>query len=93
MKDFKLLHLPLSEDRTENIINSLGKILPEDESGDYIIQLIDVLLDYFSNFPYSESPELNRAESRLVECKYWLEQFYSDESSNEEGQEEGKDKE
>lgn len=76
MKDFKVLHLPLSEDRVENIINTLGKDLLEDENGDYVIMLIEVILDYFSEFPYSCSVELNRAECRLSEAKFWLEKFY-----------------
>jgi len=78
MKDFKLLKLPLSEDNIQNTIDRLAKVLPEDETGDYVIQLLDILIDYFSSFPYNESVELNRAECRLCECRFWLEQFYSD---------------
>jgi len=77
MKDFKLLNLPLSEDRIQNTIDYLSRQLPEDETGDYVLQLVEVLLDYFKTFPYSESVELNRAECRLGECMYWLEKFYS----------------
>jgi len=81
MTDFKLLTLPVSEDRLENTIKTIGRLLMEEDRCEDVIYLIDILLDYFSSYPYSESIELNKAECKLAECKFWLEQFYSIEDS------------
>lgn len=82
MPDFKLLILPISEDRLENTIKTIGNLLMEEDRSEDVVYLIDILLDYFASYPYSESIELNKAECKLAECKFWLEQFYSIEDSS-----------
>lgn len=78
-----IIKFPCGEDPISNRIQSIAAHLLDDESGKYLHELLDLLIDYAALFPYGEDASLDRFEAALTEAKLWLSCFADKPKENE----------
>jgi len=71
----KLLTFPYESDPILNRIDSLKKHLREDDTGDYLDELLLIIEEYCREYPTGEYPEIDKLEAKISEARFWLNEF------------------
>ena len=80
----KVLNFPQKfGDPILNRIHGIERYVLEDREGLYVDELLLTLLNYLLQYPREEYPELDRAEAHLNEARYWLLEYFHENSSEE----------
>lgn len=74
----KLLKFPFKGDPILNRIESLQKHVLEDDSGEYLDEILFLVENYCRRFPMGEYPELDKVEQKIAEARFWLNEYMSD---------------
>ena len=72
----KLLTFPYHGDPILNRIQNLKRYIYEDETGEYLDDLLLIVEEFCKEFPSEEFPELEKLEAKIGEARFWLNEHF-----------------
>lgn len=71
----KVIKIPIDEDPFLNRIDSLKNILVNDTDGEYLDEIILVLINHIRSID-DESDEIRFIDAKLTEARFWCYEFF-----------------
>ena len=72
----KVLVFPYHGDPILNRLQSLKKHIQEDDTGEYLDDLLLIVEEFCKEFPTGEFPEIDKLEQKVSEARFWLNEHF-----------------
>lgn len=79
-KPFSLLKLPNNEDPILHRLDTLKRYLLEDDTGEYIDELLVTVEEWCREYAPGQFTEIDRMETKIGEARFWLNEFFGESS-------------